>query len=143
MAKKSEYSEEKTNQIIEYLIEGKTLTAACKSLGIGVSTVYHWMVEHDDFAERYDSARRFGDYLLEDMAIDEITQPRIIEEKATYDDGRTVVKTVDNVARSRAIADTYMKIIARRRGGGNFSQLAIKKAEKEKALFENMFANLA
>ena len=143
MARKSEYSEEKANQIIEYLIEGKTLTTACKSLGIGVYTVYHWMVEHDDFAERYDCARRFGDYLLEDMAIDEITQPRIIEEKATYDDGRTVVKTVDNVARSRAIADTYMKIIARRRGGGNFSQIAIKKAEKEKALFENMFANLA
>ena len=53
------------------------------------------------------------------------------------------MKTVDNVARSRAIADTYMKIIARRRGVGNFSQIAIKKAEKEKALFENMFANLA
>lgn len=87
MARKSEYSEEKANQIIEYLIEGKTLTAACKSLSIGVSTVYHWMVEHDDFAERYESARR--------------------------------------------------------RGGGNFSQIAIKKAEKEKALFENMFANLA
>ena len=142
MARKSEYSEEKSNQLIEFLIEGKTLTAACKSLSIGVSTVYHWMVDHDDFAKRYDCARRFGDYLLEDMAIDEITQPRIIEERATYDDGRTVIKTVDNVARSRAIADTYMKIIARRRGSGNFRQLEIKKADKEKALFENMFANL-
>ena len=143
MARKSEYSEEKANQIIEYLIEGKTLTAACKSLSIGVSTVYHWMVEHDDFADQYDRARRFGDYLLEDMAIDEITQPRIIEEKATYDDGRTVIKTVDNVARSRAIADTYMKIIARRRGSGNFSQTEIKEKEKEKAMFKNMFANMA
>lgn len=81
MARKSEYSEEKANQIIEHLIEGKTLTATCKSLCISVSTVYHWMTEHDDFADKYDRARRFGDYLLEDMAIDEITQPRIIEEK--------------------------------------------------------------
>lgn len=143
MARKSEYSEEKANQIIEYLIEGKTLTAACKSLSIGVSTVYHWMVEHDDFAKRYDCARRFGDYLLEDMAIDEITQPRIIEEKATYDDGRTVIKTVDNVARSRAIADTYMKIIARRRGSGNFSQIEIKRNEREKSLIESMLSNIA
>ena len=101
------------------------------------STVYKWTQSQPDFAERFARARDFGDAVLEDAAIDfaddECPQTDTIE---TESDDRfsNTKKRFDNVARSRLMAETRLKVVARRKGGKVTAEIRVKqKAEAEAA----------
>ena len=51
------YTLEKADQICDWYSNGKTLSACCRDLGIGRTTLYRWMCAHDDFSERLARAR--------------------------------------------------------------------------------------
>lgn len=103
------------------LSEGDTLTAICRDLKIGVSTVYSWTEADEYFSKRFARAREFGSQILEDRAIDVARTPRMDIESVTetQDKNGNIIRSVkkaDQVARSRLEAETYLKIVARRRG---------------------------
>src|ERR1043166_1924882 len=54
----SDYSQEITNQICARLASGEPLTRICESEEMpGLTTVYRWMAEHEDFRKEYARAR--------------------------------------------------------------------------------------
>lgn len=131
------YSLKTAKIICARLCDGETLTSICRDLGMRPSTVYAWTRSHPEFAERFARARDFGDAVLEDAAIDyaddECPQTDTIE---TESDDRcgTTRKRFDNVARSRLMAETRLKVVARRKGGKVTAEIRVKqKAEADAA----------
>lgn len=53
----SDYTPEEAERICAWIASGRTLTAYCKQSGIGISTVYRWMVREGAFREAYAQAR--------------------------------------------------------------------------------------
>ena len=130
--------EPKTADIIcARLCDGDTLTNICRELGMRPSTVYAWTQSHPEFAERFARARDFGDAVLEDAAIDyaddECPQTDTSETEADDRCG-TTRKRFDNVARARLLAETRLKVVARRKGGKVTAEIRVKqKAEADAA----------
>lgn len=121
------------------LCDGETLTSICRDLGLRPSTVYKWTQSQSDFAERFVRARDFGDIVLEDSAIDlsddSLTQTDTVE---TESDDRfsSTRKRFDNVARSRLMAETRLKVVARRKGAKITNEIKFRKKSDEEAAAE-------
>lgn len=131
------YNEKKANIIISRLTNGETLTSICRSLGMKPNTVYCWTQSHEDFAQRFARARDFGDFVLEDQAID-FADDKLedTEESERCSDAGIVnfKRRFDSVARSRLKSETRLKVVARRKGARITNEIKfLKKTDAEMA----------
>lgn len=137
MVRKSTITEKKAEEILDRLVDGETLTSICKSLGLKPSTVYKFTRTNVEYGERFARARDFGDWVIEDQAIDFADEKNRDEEVSTFEDDKGVgtnTRRFDNVARSKLQAETRLKIVARRKGAKVTNTLKIlKKTEAEEA----------
>lgn len=131
------YNEEQAEIILKRLCNGDTLTSICKDLGLKPDTVFEWTQSHSEFAQSYARARDFQTAVLEDMAVDAAcgNLEGVEEINTTSHKGVThTERKIDNVARSRLQAETYLKIVQRRLGQRITSEIKyIKKNETELA----------
>ena len=112
------------------LCDGETLTSICRDLGLRPSTVYYWTQRNSEFYERFARARDFGDIVLEDSAID-------LSDETESDDRFSITrKRFDNVARSRLMAETRLKVVARRKGAKITNEIKFRKKSDEEAAAE-------
>lgn len=124
--RKLTFSKALGDEILTMLAEGRTLTSICKKLKISTSSVYEWVhrPNNETFGEAFWKARDFGDLINEDLAID-ISDKKLICEEVTEkeesgEDGpkdSKITKRFDNVGRSKLMAETRLKVVARRKGG--------------------------
>ncbi len=132
---KTRYTKENVAKILDSLANGKTLTSTCKRLGFTPSLVYKWTQQYPDFHKSFYEAREFGDAVLEDHAIDlSDTRKEDIETYESSGDKGSMNSTTtrDNVARSRLMAETRLKVVARRKGAKITQEIkAIKATEAE------------
>ena len=117
------------------LANGKTLTSICKKIGFTPAIVYRWTKQFPEFHTAFYEAREFGDAVLEDLAIDlSDTRKEDIETYESSGDKGSMNSTTtrDNVARSRLMAETRLKVVARRKGAKITQEIkAIKATEAE------------
>lgn len=136
-AKPRLYTKELGETICSRVADGETLTSVCRDIGIVPSTVYRWCVNDEDFSQRFARARDFGSEVLEDEAVD-IADGRNAdcdETETESDNGfSTTKRRYDNVARSRLMAETRMKIVARRRGSKVDVKAKLETTEKAQEL---------
>lgn len=120
------FKQELWDAVLEELIEDKKpLSQICAEKGIKTITFYRWMVGDKPEAKKrkaqYDAVRDFLDDILEEEAKFESRNERPTKvisqtkDKKTGDEVTTVTQQ-DNVSRSRLISDTYLRIVARRKG---------------------------
>ena len=137
MARKTTITKRQAEEIIDRLVDGETLTAICRSLGLKPSAVYRLTRANAEFGERFARARDFGDCVIEDQAIDFADAKNHDEEVSVFENANGVgtnTRRFDNVARSKLQAETRLKIIARRKGAKITNTLKIlKKTEAEEA----------
>lgn len=137
MSRKNLPPKKLADEIIDRLLDGRTLTSICKELSLKPSTVYKWTRVNTEFGERFTHARDFGDLILEDQAIDYADARNSDEELSEFSNEKgcgSSTKKFDNVARSRLMAETRLKIVARRKGAKITNTLKImKKSEAEEA----------
>ena len=124
----SSYDEMKAEELLMRLAEGETLTSICRSMGMRPRTVYSWTESHPNFAERFRAAREFGDFIIEDEAID-LADQRNPDEIIDESDAGMRKRTADNVARSRLQVETRLKVVARRKGAKISSEIKISQRE--------------
>lgn len=74
----------------------------------GKSTVYKWMNEHPEFAERSARARELQADTLADLAMKEAQTPRVGVITTSKEWGEEI-RTADNVERSKLIVQTIFK----------------------------------
>jgi hypothetical protein len=74
----------------------------------GVTTIYKWMSQNEEFAASSVRARELQADTIMDQAIAEAKNARVGQIVTEKPDG-TEVKTADNVARSQLIVQTYFK----------------------------------
>lgn len=132
------YEEDKAEAILQRLASGETLTSICQSMGIKPYHVYLWTEkDFSGFRQRFARARDFGSEVLEDEAVD-IADGRKAdcdETETESDSGfSTTKRRYDNVARSRLMAETRMKIVARRRGSKVDVKAKVETTEKAQEL---------
>jgi hypothetical protein len=101
------YSEEVADAILYLLGEGRTLTSICKCEGMpDRSTVLRWVDSNKAFAERYETARKFG-WLCQADEIMDIADDGTNDWTEKVEDGVvTYVVNHDHIARSRLRVDT-------------------------------------
>ena len=118
--KQSTYTEAIADDVVRHLAGGGLLIDWCEAHKISRFTVNQWRDDHPDFNARFARARDFGDEILEEMAIKAARTKDFNVERETQtigDNGTTSTTTKsDNVARSRLEAETYLKVVARRKG---------------------------
>lgn len=131
------YDEEKAEIILTHLMDGETLTSICRTIDIRPSTIYRWTQANEEFRQRFARAREFGDSVLEDQAIDHSDERNTDDERVEYENDKacgTSRKVFDNVARSRLMAETRLKVVARRKGAKITNTIKLlKKTEAEEA----------
>lgn len=67
MAKKGDYkSPETKNRLIQSLLNGATVTAACKAAGINRDSFYRWYNSNEDFQKQVDDAKLAQVSVVED-----------------------------------------------------------------------------
>lgn len=137
MTVKKSYDETKANELITRLSDGETLTSICKDLGLTPSIVWWWTETVEEFATRYAKAREYQTEVLEDLAIDVSNEraPDVTVIETDTDKGPRKKKVdYDNYNRSRLQADTYLKIVNRRKGAKITNEIKfIRKNEAELA----------
>lgn len=74
----------------------------------GVTTIYKWMNQNEEFAKSSARARELQADTIMDQAIAEAKSSRVGQVVTEKPDG-TEVKTADNVERSKLIVQTYFK----------------------------------
>lgn len=99
MGRKSTFSDEIANTIVESLTAGIPLAEICRRESIGVSTVYDWMDAHEEFAGRIARARVFGH---DQIAVD---TRRVSRGEEGFSSG--------DVQRDKLIVDTDLKLLAK------------------------------
>lgn len=132
---RTRYTKELAATITDSLANGKTLTSICKKIGFTPAIVYRWTKQFPEFHTAFYEAREFGDAVLEDHAIDlSDTRKEDIETYESSGDKGSMNSTTtrDNVARSRLMAETRLKVVARRKGAKITQEIkAIKATEAE------------
>lgn len=112
----TDYTLDKADQICEWYSNGQTLTACCRELGIGRTTLYRWMVAHPEFSERLARARElFADSLADEcLVIADNTEEGQIVEEGTNDNGAFYkVKKADMIDHRKLKVDTRLKLLAK------------------------------
>lgn len=131
------YDEKIAEEVLQRLVNGETLTSICRDIGLKPYHVYGWTRNNEAFGQRFARAREFGDWVIEDQAIDFADEKNRDEEVSTFENDKGVgtnTRRFDNVARSKLQAETRLKIVARRKGAKVTNTLKIlKKAEAEEA----------
>lgn len=131
------YDEKIAEEVLQRLVNGETLTSICRDIGLKPYHVYGWTMNNEAFGQRFARAREFGDLVIEDQAIDasdaRCVDEEILETETEKSVGRSR-KKFDNVARSRLMAETRLKIVARRKGAKITNTIRFaKKTEAEQA----------
>lgn len=110
---------EAQEQVLERIANGETLVAICKSLGFTPCAIYRATMRDEEFSKRFARAREFGNEVLEDEAI-AIADGRLEDYEIFENESDRGVsnsrKTFDNVRRAMLMAETRLKIVARRKG---------------------------
>ena len=131
------YDEKIAEEVLQRLVNGETLTSICRDVGLKPYHVYSWTTKNESFGQRFARAREFGDLVIEDQAID-ASDARCVDEEISETETEKSVgrsrKKFDNVARSRLMAETRLKIVARRKGAKITNTIRFaKKTEAEQA----------
>lgn len=64
----SVYSEELADEICARIVEGNSARSVCKSLGIGITTMFRWLREKEEFRQQYARAcQERADTLAEEI----------------------------------------------------------------------------
>jgi hypothetical protein len=95
------FSEEVTELIIDRMCEGQTLAAVCRENSITRRTVYKWLNQHPDFANKYAMAQQ----MLADHLFDEILE---------ICDGLKPDPAADNKSNWRVVDAARLKIESRK-----------------------------
>lgn len=103
------YTPEIFERICNEVGEGETLTAVCRGLNIGTSTVYDWMRENETLSGLFAQARARGFDAIADECV------RIAEDGSNdyikTDDG--LVLDREHVQRSKLRIETRLKLLAK------------------------------
>lgn len=131
------YDEKIAEEVLQRLVNGETLTSICRDVGLKPYHVYSWTTKNESFGQRFARAREFGDLVIEDQAID-ASDARCVDEEISETETEKSVgrsrKKFDNVARSRLMAETRLKVVARRKGAKITNEIRIaKKTEADQA----------
>lgn len=131
------YDEKIAEEVLQRLVNGETLTSICRDIGLKPYHVYGWTMNNEAFGQRFARAREFGDLVIEDQAID-ASDARCVDEEISETETEKSVgrsrKKFDNVARSRLMAETRLKVVARRKGAKITNEIRIaKKTEADQA----------
>lgn len=131
------YDESVAVELLQRLTNGETLTSICRDIGITPAQVYGWIQRNENFSVRFARAREFGDLVIEDQAIDASDERCVDEEISETETEKSVGrsrKKFDNVARSRLMAETRLKVVARRKGAKITNEIRFaKKTEADQA----------
>lgn len=131
------YDEKVAEEVLQRLVNGETLTSICRDIGLKPFHVYGWTMNNEAFGQRFARAREFGDLVIEDQAIDASDERCVDEEVSETETEKSVgrsTKKFDNVARSRLMAETRLKVVARRKGAKITNEIRFaKKTEADQA----------
>lgn len=112
----TDYTLAKADAICEMYSNGITLTKCCQEIGIGRTTLYRWMVAHEEFSARLARARDlFADAIADEcLDIADTTQNGdIVEEGVDRDGAFRKVKTGDMIDHRKLRVDTRLKLLAK------------------------------
>lgn len=112
----TDYTLDKADQICDWYSNGKTLTKCCQDLGIGRTTLYRWMVAHQEFSERLARARElFADAIADEVLdiADTVEEGEVVEEGYDGNGEFKKVKTEDAIQRSKLRVETRLKLLAK------------------------------
>ena len=113
MPRISKYTKATADEICNRIAEGEPLRPICRQMNIAWRTVYHWLEDHKDFAERFAKAREIGfDAIAEDIRYGRPVETRGEETEET-DEGKIKTKRADMLGHRKLQIETRLKLLAK------------------------------
>lgn len=112
MPRKTTYTQALADEICHLVSEGRPLKTFCREKGLPWRTVYDWVRDHPDFAERYQLARDMGMDAIAEEALEIADTPQvgtIVTEKGTS----TETRTEDMLGHRKLRFDARLKLLAK------------------------------
>ena len=113
MARISHYSKAISKVICDRIADGEPLRVICRDKNIAWRTVYHWLEDHKDFAERFAKARDIGFDAIAEEALEIADSPLMGEETEETDEGKIKTKRADMLGHRKLQIETRLKLLAK------------------------------
>ena len=113
MPRISKYTKATADEICNRIAEGEPLRPICRQMNIAWRTVYHWLEDHKDFAERFAKAREIGFDAIAEEAL-EIANTPLLGKIETRKGGKLVeVRKEDMLGHRKLQIETRLKLLAK------------------------------
>ena len=113
MPRISKYTKATADEICNRIAEGEPLRPICRDKKIAWRTVYHWLEDHKDFAERFAKARDIGFDAIAEEALEIADSPLMGEETEETDEGKIKTKRADMLGHRKLQIETRLKLLAK------------------------------